>query len=55
MAKWLASLDRDITYHLTRFFPNWHMQDRDPTPVKDIRALVELALRWLPHVYAGNC
>lgn len=55
MAKWLASLDRDITYHLTRFFPNWLMQDRGPTPVKDIRALVEVARRWLSHVYAGNC
>ena len=55
MAKWLASLDGDITYHLTRFFPNWLMQDRGPTPVKDIRALVEVARRWLPHVYAGNC
>ena len=54
-ARWLASVDPDITLHVTRFFPRWHMQDRGPTPVADVRALADVARRHLPHVFVGNC
>lgn len=32
-AAWLASLDPEIPLHVTRFFPQWHMTDREPAPV----------------------
>jgi pyruvate formate lyase activating enzyme len=54
-AAWLASLDDDITYHLTRFFPRWHMSDADPTPVDEVYRLADVARRRLTHVFCGNC
>ena len=32
VARWLASLDCSIPYHLTRFFPQHRMRDVPPTP-----------------------
>lgn len=54
-ASWLASVDPDITLHVTRFFPRWRMQDVPPTPVETVRGLAEVARRHLAHVYVGNC
>lgn len=54
-AKWLASLDGDIVYHVTRFFPCHHFADREPTPVEDVYALADVARRHLAHVFTGNC
>lgn len=54
-AAWLASLDRAIPYHLTRFFPCHRMQDRPPTPLETLRELAEVAKRHLSDVQLGNC
>ena len=54
-AKWLASLDPEIPYHVTRFFPCHRMTDRPPTPVRTVHALADVARRHLRHVYVGNC
>lgn len=59
-ASWLAGLDGGrgadtITYHVTRFFPRWHMRDRAPTPVETVYRLADVARRHLAHVYTGNC
>ena len=59
-ARWLASRDEgrgreSITYHITRFFPRWHMTDRGPTPVETVYHLADVARRHLEHVYTGNC
>ncbi|MEA5020302.1 MAG: AmmeMemoRadiSam system radical SAM enzyme [Gordonibacter sp.] len=54
-AAWLASLDRSIPYHLTRFFPCYRMQDRPPTPVTKLRTLAVVARRHLDDVLLGNC
>lgn len=55
MAQWLASVDRELPLHLTRFFPRHQYQDREATPPGEIYELVELAGKYLKHVYAGNC
>ena len=60
MARWLASLDEGrgrntVTYHVTRFFPRWHLTDRGPTPVDTVYRLANVARRHLEHVYTGNC
>lgn len=52
---WLASLDSQIPYHLTRFFPCHRMTDRAPTPVAILRRLAAVARKHLEHVYVGNC
>ena len=59
-ARWLASLDggrghESITYHVTRFFPRWHLTDRGPTPVETVYRLADVARQHLEHVFTGNC
>lgn len=59
IADWLSGLERryqrDITLHVTRFFPRWHMQDRGPTPVARVYGLADVARESLTNVYVGNC
>ena len=54
-AKWLAGIDPEMTLHITRFFPRYHMQDREPTEIALIHSLVTIASKYLVHVYSGNC
>jgi pyruvate formate lyase activating enzyme len=39
---------------VSRFFPNYHMNDRPATPVDRIQRLTEVARESLKYVYAGN-
>lgn len=55
MARWLARLDPQIAYHLSRFFPCWRMASWEPTPVASVYHLADVARRHLRHVYTGNC
>lgn len=55
LSAWLAGVDPDITLHVTRFHPAWHMRDRGPTPVPRVYELADVARRHLSHVYTGNC
>lgn len=54
-ARWLASLDPGIIYHLTRFFPQHRMADRPPTPIATLREAADAARRNLRDVRLGNC
>ena len=44
-----------IPLHISRFFPRFHMTDRDATSVSDIRHLCSVAREYLRFVYEGNC
>lgn len=63
LTHWVAALeDADqnrigakIPLHISRFFPRFHMQDRDATPVRVIYDLAETARESLDFVYTGNC
>jgi len=55
IARWLASVDKDIPYHISRFFPRWRMSDMAPTPVSKIYTLAAAARRYSRYVYEGNC
>lgn len=55
LSGWLASVDSEIPLHISRFFPNFKLKDRAPTPVADIYRLAETAKRHLHYVYTGNC
>ena len=63
LSGWIASLKRrdgkadgrKIPLHITRFFPRFHMTDRGPTDISQIRCLVEAARKNLDYVYRGNC
>ncbi len=55
LSLWLSSVNPEIPLHITRFFPRWHMLDRDATSVETISWLSEIAKRNLRYVYMGNC
>ena len=63
ISSWIAGLrdvygtgdGRNIPLHISRFFPRFHMSDRDPTDVALIYRLAEKAREKLRFVYTGNC
>lgn len=55
LAAWLASVDKGIVLHVSRFFPAWRKRDVGPTPVEKVYALADVARAHLPFVYTGNC
>lgn len=55
LSGWLAGVNPEIPLHISRFFPGWHMQDRDATPVKQVYHLAGIARKKLKYVHEGNC
>jgi pyruvate formate lyase activating enzyme len=55
LARWLRSVDPGIVLHVTRFFPRWHLTDRDATPREVVYRLADVAREELPCVLTGNC
>ncbi|MCK5568982.1 MAG: AmmeMemoRadiSam system radical SAM enzyme [Spirochaetes bacterium] len=49
----LASLDKDIPYHLSAYYP-MHYFTTPPTPVKTLVRLKKIASKKLNYVYIGN-
>lgn len=54
-AAWISSLGKEIPLHISRFFPQYRMTDRDATEVGRIYRLAETAGKYLEHVFTGNC
>ena len=63
LSGWIAGLSgkenrqagTEIPLHISRFFPRFHMQDRDATDVRVICRLADIAGKNLKYVYRGNC
>ena len=63
ISEWIASLKdvyqnkdgSEIPLHISRFFPQFHMTDRDATDVSLIYHLKDIASKNLKYVYTGNC
>ena len=63
LSTWVAGLKdkggnvigRKVPLHISRFFPRFHMTDRDATPVRTIYHLRDVAAETLQYVYTGNC
>lgn len=59
LSRWVSALrnpDGDsVPLHISRFFPHFHMKDRDATDVRTVYRLAEVARENLPYVYTGNC
>ena len=49
------TLGRNIPLHISRFFPCFHMTDRDATDVSKVYRLADIAREKLKYVYTGNC
>lgn len=54
LAQWLSTIDQGIVLHLTRFFPNYRMNNIPPTPRSTLENARDRALVFLKHVYLGN-
>jgi pyruvate formate lyase activating enzyme len=54
LSKWLASISPEIPLHLSRYFPNYNMTDRPPTPVETLKRAGGKAAEHLKYVYLGN-
>ena len=54
-ARWIASLGKEIPLHVTRFFPRYHMKDRNATEIEHVYLLAETAGKYLNNVFTGNC
>ena len=54
-AAFVASVSRDIPWHVTAFHPDYKMNDRGATPVATLLRAAEIgAAEGLRYVYAGN-
>ncbi|MBO5985325.1 MAG: AmmeMemoRadiSam system radical SAM enzyme [Lachnospiraceae bacterium] len=59
LSQWVASLrgkvpGDQIPLHVTRFFPQFHVTDKSPTPTKKVLRLADVARENLKFVYTGN-
>ena len=58
-AGWIASVEdkagKKIPLHVTRFYPRYHMTDRQATDVRQVYRLADTARKYLEHVFVGNC
>ena len=60
MCEWICSLSgivpgNKIPLHISRFFPRFHMTDKNATSVTKVYRLAEVAAEQLQYVYTGNC
>ena len=53
IAAFLASLDKNIPLHLTRYFPNYKIH-RPPTDIDVMLKAREVASKYLNNVHLGN-
>jgi pyruvate formate lyase activating enzyme len=54
-AEFLAGIDPDIPWHISRFFPAYLMNDKEPTPLKTLLKAYEIGKKaGLNYVYVGN-
>lgn len=55
IAEFICSVDANIPWHVTRFYPTYQMTDRPATPAATISKAREIGLAaGLQHVYTGN-
>ena len=53
MAQWLSKIDPKIPLHLSRYFPNYHLQ-LPMTEVDTIKRARAIAQKYLKYVFVGN-
>ncbi|RLE41748.1 AmmeMemoRadiSam system radical SAM enzyme [Candidatus Woesearchaeota archaeon] len=55
IAEFIAGVDANIPWHISRFFPYYKMQDVEPTPVETLLKAAELGKKaGLRYIYVGN-
>lgn len=54
LSQWIASLNPNISLHLSRFFPNYKYSDNKETPESTMFRLAKIAGQYLNNVFLGN-
>lgn len=55
LSETLSEIDENMPLHISRFFPAGRMRESEPTDVKLIYHLKDVAAEKLKYVYSGNC
>ncbi|MDO8623345.1 MAG: AmmeMemoRadiSam system radical SAM enzyme [archaeon] len=54
IAKFIASVDKNIPWHISRFFPMYKMTNKPLTEHEKLKKAYEIGKKYLNHVYIGN-
>jgi pyruvate formate lyase activating enzyme len=54
IAKFIASVDKNIPWHISRFFPMYKMKDKEITPIGTLKRAEKIGKKYLKYVYGGN-
>ncbi len=55
IANFLAQIDPDIPWHVSRFYPNYKMSDSNPTPMETMKLALQIGKeKGLNFIYSGN-
>jgi pyruvate formate lyase activating enzyme len=55
IASFVASVDKNIPWHVSRFYPHYKMADVQPTPSETLMGAVKIGKKkGLKYIYAGN-
>jgi len=54
IAKFIASVDKNIPWHISRFFPMYKMINKQITPLETLRKAERIGKKYLNYVHVGN-
>ncbi len=55
IAEFIASVHRDIPWHISRFYPQYKMEKAEPTPLATLEKAYDIGKKnGLAHIYIGN-
>jgi len=54
IAKFISSIDKNIVWHISRFFPMHKMTKKPATSIKTLRRAEAIGKKYLNYVYLGN-
>jgi pyruvate formate lyase activating enzyme len=54
IAKFISGIDKNIPWHISRFFPMYQMSDREKTSLDILKKAEKIGKKYLNNVYLGN-
>ena len=54
IAKFISSVDKNIAWHISRFFPMYKMTRKEITPLETLNRAEKIGMKYLEHVHIGN-
>lgn len=54
IAQFIAGIDKNIPWHISRFFPMYKMKDKIATPIETLRRAEKIGKKYLNYVHLGN-